>query len=235
MEDIIMQAKGILYEAMLYANEGENPEKAIDDYNAREQQYTIICSQLPIRTNGGFPDEWRFRGMTNDMPYEQRREISAKNNKEFTKQQYEKMGITILKEYDDLLYVVQLPEGWKMSSDELYWTTVFDDKGRKRIVYFYKAVFCDRAAFTNFSCRYGFKICPFDDYESDASYEDRMFKPWSVYVTDNGEKIKLLKTITPTTDKEFYRVDDILKKIGIEYMDMNYPNWMDINAYWNEV
>lgn len=233
MEDVIMQTKGILYSAMLYANEGENPEKAIDDYIAREQQYAVICSQLPIKTNSGFPDEWRFRGMTDDMGYEQRREIAAKNNKEFTKQQYEKMGITILKEVDDLLYSVQLPEGWSMSSTELYWTTVFDDKGRERITYFYKALFCDRDAFTNFSCRYGFTICPFDNYQSDASYEDRKFKPWSVYATDNGKKIELLGQITPTTDKEYYSVDDILRKIGVKYMEENYPEWKDINAYWD--
>lgn len=233
-EDTIMEAKGLLYDAMLYSMEGENPEKAIDNYNSRKQKDAVRNVLLPIKTNGGFPDKCRFKGMTDDMEYEQRRQISEKNNRDFTREQYEKMGIIILEEYDDYLYRVQLPEGWKLvPTSHSMWNDVFDEKGRKRISYFHKAAFWDRDAFTNFLCRYGFKICPFDDYNSDATYEERMFKPWSLYITDNDKKIKLLKEVTVFTKSEYYKLEDELRLLGIQYMSDFYPEWKDINAYWD--
>lgn len=233
-EDIIMEAKGILYDAALYHIEGQDTEKAIDNYEARNQKDATNRCLIPVRTNGGIPDEFRFKGITDDMEYEQRHLIVTKNNLEYTKQQYEKMGIVILEEYDSLLYRVQLPEGWKLvPTGHHLWNDIFDDKGRKRISYFYKAAFWDRDAFSNFVCRYGFTIQPFDEYNSDATYEERMFKPWRLYVTDNGEKIKLLKEVTVSTKSEYYKLEDELKNIGIQYMNENYPEWKDINAYWN--
>lgn len=145
------------------------------------------------------------------------------------------MGIKIVKQYDDLFYSVELPEGWKVeATDHHMWNNLFDDKGRRRANFFYKAAFYDRDAFINFEHRYSFKICPFDDYQSDASYEERKFKPWKVFFTDNGEKIKEIEEIIPTTDKEYYKVDDTLAKIGKAYLNENYPDWEDINAYWDD-
>lgn len=233
-EDISMEAKGLLYDAMLYGIEGENPEKAIDNYEARKQKDAIRNVLLPIKTNGGFPNECRFKGITDDMEYEQRRQISEKNNHDFTREQYEKMGIIILEKYDDYLYRVQLPEGWKLvPTDHYMWNDVFDEKGRKRISYFHNGAFWDRDAFTNFICRYGFTISPFDNYKSDSTYEERMFKPWSLHMTDNGEKVELIKEMTASTKSEYYNLEDELRTLGNWYMDKYYPEWKDINAYWD--
>ena len=152
----------------------------------------------------------------------------------YTKQQYERMGIRIIDEYDNLFYSVELPEGWKIeATDHSMWNNLFDNRGRKRASFFYKAAFYDRDAFINFGHRYSFEILPFDGYESDASYEDRKFKPWRLFLTDNGEKIKKLEEIVATTDEEYFRIDDILRKIGMTYLNENYPEWEDINSYWD--
>ena len=54
-----------------------------------------------------------------------------------------------------------------------------------------------------------------------------------MYLTDNGECIMKLKDITPTTDKEYFKVNDILSKTGKDYLDKNFPEWKDINSYWD--
>ena len=49
---------------------------------------------------------------------------------EFTKTQYEKMGIKIIDEYDDLFWNVQLPDGWKIeATTHPLWNDLIDDKG----------------------------------------------------------------------------------------------------------
>ena len=36
-----------------------------------------------------------------------------------------------------------------------------------------------------------------------------------------------------TTDTEYFKIKDVLKDAGVKYLDENYPEWRDINAYWN--
>lgn len=230
MTDIEMVAM----DALLYAMEGENPSKAIENQERREQQKVVRNQRLPKRTNGGIPDEYRFKGATKDMDYDEREKIVNQNISEYTKQQYEKMGIKVIEDYDDLFYNVELPEGWEIkATDHSMWNDVLDSKGRKRISFFYKGAFYDRDAFSNFERRYSFSILPFDEYKSDAGYQERKFKPWKLFITDCGEKIKELKEMTATTDAEYFAIDDVLKPMGAKYLDENFPNWKDINAYWD--
>ena len=231
MEDIIMQAKGILYEAMLYANEGENPEKAIDNLIEREMKRAVNNSRIPIRVNF-VPKKYRVI-IPFDISYDERVKIAKENKRKFAMDQYAKMGIIVVKEIDDYLCEVQLPDGWKIERVDSLWSDIFDNKGRKRISYFYKGAIWDMDAFSNFLCRYSISILPFDNYLSDATYEERKFKPWSVYLTDCGEIVKKLHEITPTTDKEYYEVDNKLNFIGLDYLNKHYPDHDDINAYWD--
>lgn len=110
---------------------------------------------------------------------------------------------------------------------------LLDNKGRKRADFFYKAAFYDRDAFINFRHRYSYEICPFDNYESDASYGERKFNPWTLYITDNGKKIKELQEITAATEGEYLKIDDILSKAAENYLNTYYPEWKDINSYWD--
>lgn len=227
-------ADNFILDAMLYAMEGKDPSKAIQNQEKRGQQDVIRNHMLPILVNAGISDEYRLKGITKDMGYKECRNIANKNKAEFTKQQYERMGIKIIGTIDDLFYSVELPEGWEIkASDNSMWNYLVDDKCRTRASFFYKAAFYDRDAFINFAHRYSYDILPFDNYRSNATYEERKFKPWTVYLTDNGECIIKLKDITPTTDKEYFKVNDILSKTGKDYLDKNFPEWKDINSYWD--
>lgn len=193
-----------------------------------------MLQRIPRKTNEhSVPREYMFKGITDSMEYEQREEIINKNNYEYTKQQYEKMGIKIIEEFDDLLFTVELPEGWEIKYQDGYWKSVIDNKSRERIIFFYKSSFYDRDAFSNFCRRYSFEISPFDDYKSKSTYEERKFKPWSLFITDCENRIKKLEEVIVNTDKEYFEMDEILGAKAIEYLDKNYPNWKDINCYWD--
>lgn len=194
----------------------------------------VTNCMIPIRVNH-VPKEHRLNLLSMDISYEEREKLSKDNKRKYAMEQYAKMGIIVLEEDDDgYMCKVQLHDGWKIERVDSYWSNILDNKGRKRINFFYKSAFWDRDAFTNFLCRYGISIFPFDNYMSDATYEDRRYKPWTVYLTDCGEPIKKLHEITPTTRKEFYDVEDKLRAIGIDYLNDHYPRYNDINAYWDE-
>lgn len=223
-----------IFDATLYAVEGEDPSKAIINQEKRGQQDVVRRHHLPILVNHGIPDGVRSKGIPREADYRERVHIANKNKEEWTRQQYERMGIKIIDKFDDLLYSVELPEGWEIrASDNSMWNYLIDNKGRKRAAFFYKAAFCDRDAFINFCHRYHFDVLPFDEYKSKATYEERKFKPWKLHLTDGGVSIKVLTEATPTTDDEYYKVDVTLAKIGRAYLNENYPGWEDINSYWD--
>lgn len=228
----------VFYEGLLYAMEGKDPSKAIEDSERRGTIEMARSCRLPRKTNEiHIPMEIRYKGVTDDMSLEERRKIIDQNNYKYTRAQYERMGIKILEEYDDLFFTVELPEGlqkWTMrTTSHSMWNEIYDDKGRRRMQYFYKAAFYDRSAFTNFDHRFDFRIEPFDKYESDISFEERMLGPWAVCIIDSGEPILTLDSITPKDKEDYFIVQDKLLAIGERYMDEHYPNWKDINAYWD--
>ena len=229
-----MSIEKVYFDAMLYAMEGEDPLKAIENHERRCQQDVVRNHRLPIKVNNGIPDEYRYKGTTREMEYEERKRIVDNNKVEFTKQQYERMGIRIVGKYDDLFYSVELPEGWEIeATGHSAWSDLIDNKGRKRASFFYKAAFYDRDAFINFSHRYSYATFPFDYYETVVAHEERKFKPWRLFLIDNGKRIKLLREITPTTDDEYLNVNDKMRTIARNYLDENYPGWEDINSYWD--
>lgn len=195
----------------------------------------VVANQrLPQKTNDHcVPDEYRFNGIKDGTSWEERNEIAKRNNYEYTKNQYGKMGIEILSEYDDLFYGVKLPEGWEIkATDHSMWNDLIDNKGRKRANFFYKAAFYDRDAFINFDTR--FHVCV--DHVADPS-ED--YEIWSK--SDFQGKIKDGEAIIFETKTEKctgdYRADeairDELRKELISYMEERYPDYEDINAYWD--
>ena len=196
--------------------------------------FVVRNHRLPIMVNHGIPDEYRCKGIPRDMmDYRERKRIADANKAEFTKMQYERMGIKVIDKYDDLFYSVELPDGWKIeATDNSMWNDLIDNEGRKRACFFYKAALYDRDAFINFCHRYSYDIFPFDYYNG-ATYEERRFKPWRLFLIDNGRRIKLLKEITPTTDKERFTIIDTMGEIGRAYLNENYPEWENINAYWD--
>lgn len=139
-------------------------------------------------------------------------------------EQYHKMGIEVFtsSKGDDLFMGVKLPEGWKkQSTDHSMWNNLIDNKGRIRATFFYKAAFYDRDAFVNFKHR----------YDVDREYIDTKepnYYPKLYCVKDNATNAILFKTEI-TNEYE----DTKLKQECIEYLNTNYPNYKDLNAYWD--
>lgn len=224
----------LFMDSMIYAMEGENPSKAIENQERRGQQSVVIKQRLPRKLNSlSVPDDIRWNGVEDYMEYEERNKIVTQNNIQYTKQQYEKMGIVIVDEYDDLFYNVELPEGWQIkATDHNMWNNLFDNKGRKRASFFYKAAFYDRDAFINFNTRFHVDVEHTAPYSSD--YDVWAQSDYQGTIKD-GEDVIFSTECVPVTGSytEDDKVKDALRKKLDEYMDENYPNYTDINAYWD--
>lgn len=226
----------VCIDALLYSMEREDSSKAVENQEARQQRWAHREMKLPIKANGhSVPDKYRFNEVLKDMDYETRKEIVDRNNVLYTKNQYSKMGINVVDVYDDLFYTVQLPKDWEIKpTDHTMWSDVFDNKGRKRMNYFYKCAFYDRSSFVNFNTRYTVGVVPFDEYESDASYEERSIKPWFGVVYDCG--IEIFRTtgeVSPDGSVKVWDIQDNQKKLALEFVNEKYPQWEDINSYWD--
>ena len=221
-------------DAMLYVMEGENPSKAIENQERRGQQSVVRNQRLPKKLNNlSVPREVIWNGVKDSMEWEERNKIATQNNIEYTRQQYERMGITIVEEYDDLFWSVALPEGWRIeATDHSMWNNLFDDKGRKRANFFYKAAFYDRDAFINFDTRYHVTVDHIADVRSD--YEIWANSDYQGTVKD-GEEVIFSTECVPVTGNYYgdNKIKDNLRMQLDKYMEENYPNYKNINEYWD--
>lgn len=188
---------------------------AIENQEKRGQSSMISNRRLPKKTNycSGYQNQ---------------------NDIDFTKKQYEKMGIEIVDDYDDLFWSVKLPKGWQIKpTSHPMWNEVFDDKGRKRATFFYKAAFYDRDAFTNFETRY--TICV-DHIADSADYNAWRKSDCCGFVKDCDKVIYSTKTKPSYEDysKQENEVEKPLRKELETYMAEHYPNYKDVNAYWDD-
>lgn len=204
------------FEALLYAKEGESPSRAIENQEKRGQQMVVKYRRLPKSTNSCS----NIRPKLCDF--------------EFTKVQYEKMGIKIIDKYDDLFWNVQLPDGWEIkATSHSMWNDLLDDKGRKRASFFYKAAFYDRDAFINFDTRYTTCVDHTADY-AEVGYESWCKSPTIGHVKDCGEII--YSTAAKDSFDDYRMQDEVEKSIKEElenYMTEHYPDYKDVNAYWD--
>ena len=217
-----MDNSEILREALIHMISGGDLSQAIEKQEKQEQEKAVANHRLPKTTNeSSVPRKYK--------------PLVEEDNLGFTKKQYESMGIKIIEEYDDLFYSVILPVGWQIrATSHSMWNKVLDDKGRVRISFFYKGAFYDRHAFSNFERRFSYKILPFDNFESEATYEERLLKPWSVCITDGGKVINILAETEPNKEFDSYEDYKMLDEIGKKYISIHYPEWEDINSYWDK-
>lgn len=222
----------VLMEGLLYAMEGENPSKAIENQEKRGRDSVIRNHRLPKMVNY-IPHDIGFKGITDSMEYEERQKIITQNKIEFTKQQYEKMGIIIDAEHDDLFWNVKLPEGWMIkATDHTMWNNLFDDKGRQRAHFFYKAAFYDRDAFINFDTR--FRVTVEHTADADSDYDVWRKSDYQGIIKDCEKIIFSTECVSVTGSFDGDdKVKDVLRNELEEYMNKNYPNYTDINAYWD--
>ena len=130
-EDALDTAKRVLFGAMLYSREGEDPSKAIEDEARWDTvKYRVV---LPIRYRGVIPVEF----------------LKEYDSEEYLEKLYKEMGIEIIDEHDNLFYNVVLPEGWQVEKTDRYWNNVKDKNGNTVIEYFYDSKFYDRDAYVS--------------------------------------------------------------------------------------
>lgn len=220
-------------DAMLYAMEGKDPSEAIENQEKRGQQAVVRNSRLPKKINEhSVPRDVRWNGITDSMEWKEEEKIKTQNIIEYTRQQYEKMGITIVEEYDDLFWTVILPDNWKTeSTGHSMWNNLFDDKGRRRANFFYKAAFYDRDAFINLDTRYHVGV----DHVADAADYDVWKKSDYQGTVKDGEDVIFSTECVPATGS--YDGDDKVKaqlRAQLdEYMAGNYPDYENVHAYWD--
>ena len=201
--------------AMLYAAEGKSPSLAIEDQERRGQQDVVRNQRLPRKWN-----------------------ITACSSAD-AKDQYEKMGIVVAGEYDDLFFNVSLPEGWEIrATGSSYWNNLYDARGRLRAKFFYKAAFYDRDAHIVFECRYRIRV-------EHTAPDDAEWEVWEASdiqgtVLDGDSVVRETERVTAPEKKngrrDFNEESSIKRRLWDElesYMKQNYPEYEDINAYWD--
>ncbi len=177
------------------------------------QQKEERGSRLPKKTNkNSVPNEYRLQGITGAMGWEEKEKRINQNNEAYTRNQY-----------DELFYSVELPADWRIqTTSSPVWSDLLDSEGRKRLSFFHKDSQWERDAFSNFICRYSFCIMPFDNFESDVEYEERVFKPWRLFIMDSGEIIEKLAEVTVSTKKEYFALDGKFRKTARDFLDEHY-------------
>lgn len=221
-------------DAMLYVMEGESPSKAIENQERRGQVEVVRAQRLPKKLNSTtLPNDIFFRGVTDDMCWKEREAVITANNIEYTREQYEKMGIEIISECDELFWNVSLPEGWEIKATEhSMWNDLFDEQGRKRANFFYKAAFYDRDAFINFNTRFHVGVDhvadPADDYEiwKNSDYQGTV---------KDGTEVIFCTGCFPVTGS-YYGDDSLKEKLREtleDFMRKYYPDYKNIHAYWD--
>lgn len=120
----------VFMDAMIYAMEGDDPSKAIDNEVKRNRDSMKQSTDLlPIFYNGSVPNEYK----------------KEYDSEEYLRMMYEKSGIKVLEEYDYLLYRVELPEGFTIKYDG-YFGVVKDNNGTEIISFHRDDKFYDRTA-----------------------------------------------------------------------------------------
>ncbi len=120
----------VFMDAMIYAMEGDDPSKAIDNEVKRNRDNMKQSTDLlPIFYNGSVPNEYK----------------KEYDSEEYLLMMYEKCGIKVIEEYDYLLYKVELPEGFTIEYDN-HFGAVKDNNGMKIISFHRDDKFYDRTA-----------------------------------------------------------------------------------------
>lgn len=129
-------------------------------------------------------------------------------------------------EDDPMFQYVELPQGgWKkVATDHSMRSKLLDQKGRERASIFYKAAFYDRRAHMSLSCRFSISF----DY-------DRFDKEnvGVANIMDCGKVIQITEPIAIVDNDKRWDVSDKARKLAVEWLNKNYPNWQNPGAYWD--
>jgi hypothetical protein len=150
----------------------------------------------------------------------------------------EKIGIKVLDAADSLFTNVEMPEGWTKRAESDLWSSLLDDKGRRRAGIFHDAGY-DRRAHMSWSRRFG---------THEQHYEDEQVRTATIVVEDravlneDGEGkvvIAIGSTSCPPDRKpkeEFLRFYDEKKDLDKQaeaWLDEHKPGWRDPENHWD--
>ena len=131
-----------------------------------------------------------------------------------------------LVEGDKLFQYAEVPSGWTVQeTTNPRVTKLVDDKGRERGSIFYKPDFHDRFANMSLICRF--------DIRRDFDLED---KDGSIvwYVTDCGRRVHSTPPVRLSDDASIQNDQiDQARDTAIPWLNTNYPDWRNSNAYWD--
>ena len=221
-------------DAWILSERGEDPSQAIENQERRDQAEVVRTKRLPRKLNHTtIPNEIFFKGVTDKMDYEKRVEITTKNSEAYTRVQYEKMGIQIIDEADDLFWEVKLPYGWEIKPTEHHmWNELRDDKNRIRLKFFYKAALYDRDAFSNLQTRFQLEVTHTADPSSD--YDIWKASDYRGTIKDGDTIICQTRCVPPTGDyeKDDKLTDELWEELRT-FMKEHWPEYKDVHAYWD--
>lgn len=221
-------------EAWLLAERGEDPSKAIENQEKRGQAEVVRTQRLPRKLNDHkIPREIFWAGTAQEMDYETKRQITSANIEAYTRVQYEKMGIEIVDEADDLFWNVKLPNGWEVkATDHSMWNEVVDNNGRKRMTFFYKAAFYDRSAFSNLQTRFQLDVTHTADPSADYNVWEA--SDFQGTIKDGDIIICQTRCVPATGDysKDSKTRDELWEELRM-FMNEHWPEYENVHAYWD--
>lgn len=137
----------------------------------------------------------------------------------------EKLGIQLGSIIDDVFIEATFPKGWHLKPTEhSMWSSLIDDRGRKRASIFYKAAFYDVSAHISIKSRY-----VVNPYVCSQSADVKMFQ-CQVVDTATGSDLWSSEFV-PESD---YTTRGINHEGAKKWIDSNFPNHNDPFAYWND-
>ena len=115
------------------------------------------------------------------------------------------------------------------ATDHSMWSNILDQNGMVRGKMFYKAAFYDRSAHMYLSTRY--QICTDyigKDYSTTEIYfgnpQEKLYVAGQVHRANNATREQRI---------EAYAIEESLKQEAREWAKKNYPDYENVNAYWD--
>lgn len=122
-------------------------------------------------------------------------------------------------ESEPLFQFVKLPKDWrKEKSDDILWSWLLDNEGRKRARIFFEATIGRRNSRIDLLTRFDFNV----------NYDPPQKNRTIISITDCGTTVH---SYIPKLDEELDIVNQS-NSSAYEWLDKNYPDWRNPAAYW---
>lgn len=146
---------------------------------------------------------------------------------------FERVGIVFGDPVDELFVHVTLPEGWsRKGTSHSMWSYILDERGRQRILVFYKGAFYDRKAHMRMTRR--FLVTSEMKVEDDWDGGRRHVVEDAAKPVDNPKKTGEVIFASDYAASNDYDAQDGHMKVCDAWLNEHFPLWEDPTAYWDE-